>query len=146
MLIDIYNSQNAVDIDRERIGYLVRAVLNDEGVRFDEVAIYFVNKEAISELHNRFFDDPSPTDCISLPLDDVDEGGYRHLGEVFVCPEIGCEYAERHSTDPLEETALYVIHGLLHLIGYDDLEEEACKLMRSKERYHLTRHWQRPLR
>lgn len=94
----------------------------------DEVAIYFVTEANIAQLHDQFFNDPTPTDCISFPLDE------RHLGEVFVCPSVAIAYARKKGLDPYQETALYVIHGLLHLLGYDDLEPKERRTMRKKEK------------
>ena len=91
--------------------------------------IYLVGKKTICRLHKEFFDDPTPTDCISFPLSDS-----PILGEVFVCPEVAIEYAEKHQIDPLAETALYIIHGLLHLLGYDDTTHQETLKMRRLEK------------
>ena len=84
-------------------------------------------------LHARFFGDPSLTDCISFPMDSEAQEGYRILGEVFVCPQVARRYAESHKGDPYWETTLYVVHGLLHLMGYDDISEKERSLMRAAE-------------
>lgn len=139
MYVAVVNEQTVLALDRGRIAAVVRAVVAAEGQRCDEVAIHFVTLETISDLHLRFFDDPSPTDCISLPIDEVDDGTYRHLGEVFVCPQVACDYVAAHGGDAYEETILYVVHGLLHLMGYDDLEESAEAAMRKAEESHLTK-------
>ena len=56
------------------------------------------------------------------------------FGEIFVCPLAAIAYAKKQESRPYEETALYIVHGLLHLLGYDDLEEKAKKNMRKKEK------------
>ena len=101
----------------------------------DEITIHLVNKEKISELHAQYFSDPTPTDCISFPLNSIDDTscGYLHLGEVFVCPEVAIEYATSHNIPPLQECILYTIHGILHLLGYDDIDEEDRQKMRKAE-------------
>jgi len=103
----------------------VQAVLEDLGSTHTEVSIYCVTQAKICALHDQFFQDPTPTDCISFPLDE------EHLGEVFVCPKAALEYAPE---DPHNEVALYIIHGLLHCLGYDDLEPVAKRAMRKKEK------------
>lgn len=128
MKISIHNSQKDLTFSKGSAKALVEQVLAFMKVNCDEVAIYFVTKKKISLLHDQFFQDPTPTDCISFPLDE------KHLGEVFVCPKVAIEYGRKHQIDPLKETALYTIHGLLHLIGYDDLEPKAKRLMRKKEK------------
>lgn len=80
------------------------------------------------DLHQQFFNDPSPTDCISFPIDD------KILGDIFVCPKTAIDYAARIKKDPYPETALYIIHGILHLLGFDDLEAPKRRIMRKKEK------------
>lgn len=99
--------------------------------------MHFVETEEISHLHGQFFGDPSPTDCISFPMDGVEEDGYCVLGDIFVCPNAAIEYAKEHQCDLHEETALYVVHGLLHLMGYDDIKDEDRQQMRAAEKRHM---------
>ena len=102
----------------------------------DEVSIYFVSTPEICRLHQEFFGDPSPTDCISFPFDKKKEGGYHLLGEVFVCPKAALDFVLKHGEelgeDCYRETSLYVVHGLLHLLGYDDIRGED-KMQMQKE-------------
>ncbi len=128
MGISIYNRQKDLKIDKGSAATLVRATLLHLKKKYNEVAIYFVTEKKISEIHGQFFQDPTPTDCISFPIDE------EHLGEVFVCPAVAIQYAEKKGLDPYKETSLYMIHGLLHLIGFDDLEAKAKRSMRRKEK------------
>ena len=136
MQIETINQQSMISIDLQSVKKIVRFLLIALKVQCDEVAIHFVDKETICHLHDKFFDDPTPTDCITFPIDDkTDSSFYRMLGEVFVCPEVAIEYAEQHKIDPKDEICLYVIHGLLHLLGYDDIEEDDRQIMRKKEEW-----------
>jgi len=137
MKTSIFNLQSDVKIDALPLREIARAVIQLERVHFDEVSLHYVNTEEICFLHAEFFDDPSPTDCISFPLDTKDATGYKVLGDVFVCPATALEYSREHGTDPLQEVVLYTVHGLLHLLGYDDLSETDEPIMRQKERDHL---------
>lgn len=134
MLIRICNSQRKFPIDTQEIESVVEKTLQLENIQTDEVTVHFVSKKKITELHDEFFDDPTPTDCISFPIDEADEIGYNVLGEIFVCPEVAREYALQHGNDAQAELKLYVIHGLLHLIGYDDIDPKDRKVMRQKEK------------
>lgn len=127
-MISVFNHQKDLKISKGSVRTLVEAVLEYLAVSYKELSVYFISKKKILELHEEFFGDPSPTDCISFPLDE------EHLGEIFVCPKTALEYSKKHKLDPLEETALYMIHGLLHLIGYDDLNEKDRRIMRKKEK------------
>lgn len=143
MKISISNTQKDLPIDKQSVKEVVVSVLEHLSAKTDEVSLYFVSKKKICALHEDFFQDPTPTDCISFPLDE------SHLGEVFVCPAVAQEYAKAHAIDPYQETTLYVIHGLLHLLGFDDLEEKVRRTMRKKEKscmQHLNERglWIRP--
>lgn len=136
--INIDNLQDIIDIPENTIKAIVSMVLNQEKIHTNELTVHFVTKESISELHNHYFNDPSPTDCISLPIDSSKSpSAYKILGDVFVCPEVAQEYAQEHSLDPIQEIFLYVIHGILHLVGYDDIKKSDRKIMRKKEKQYM---------
>lgn len=138
MNISIINEQESLPISEDRVQAIVRSCVLYEGQNCDEVSIFFVTKEVIAELHEEFFDDPTPTDCISFPIDTEETAGFRLLGEIFVCPEVAIEYSKTHGLkSEREETLLYVVHGLLHLMGYDDIEDDAIVEMRKAEKRHL---------
>ncbi len=123
--IHVHNGQKDLKLSKKAVRSLVEAVLEYLGSQHAEVSVYFVTQRKICALHDQFFQDPTPTDCISFPLDD------DHLGEVFVCPKAAIDY---NKNDPHQETALYIIHGILHCLGFDDLEPVAKRAMRKKEK------------
>lgn len=134
MLVHVENSQDRFEIEVAEVQNLVAATLSACGAFCDEVHVHFVTVEQICKLHEEYFNDPSPTDCISFPMDGVKESeDYTVLGDVFVCPDVAYEYSIENSVDFNEELSLYVVHGLLHLIGLDDIEEEDEKQMREQE-------------
>jgi probable rRNA maturation factor len=137
MEISIEDTQSDLSIKPSQVKALVKAVLQFEGQTCDEVGIHFVNALRISELHAHYFDDPTLTDCISFPIDKDSNSPYRVLGEVFVCPKVAMEYAAAHAKDPYEEVTLYLVHGLLHLMGYDDIEDRDRRQMRAAEKRHM---------
>lgn len=134
MKVHCINTQSALPIAYRDVERLVISFLEWKQVQSDEVTIHFVSKEEITKLHGDFFDDPTPTDCISFPIDPPGDtkSGYTILGEIFVCPEVAIDYVD--GGDPYREITLYVIHGLLHLMGYDDIEEEDQIIMRTQEK------------
>lgn len=137
MLISVYNRQKDVKISKAKIKKIVAATIAFEGEHCDEVAVHFVTTDEICDLHKQFFNDPSPTDCISLPIDDASETHYLVLGDVFVCPETAVRYAALNHCDLMNEITLYVVHGLLHLMGYDDIKVKDRRLMRAAEKRHM---------
>ena len=135
--IIVNNRQRYAPVVRSKIADIVRTFLKLEGVACDEVAINFISDAEMCDMHEVFFDDPSSTDWISFPIDLEDGIGYTHLGEIFVCPEVAWRYASANKLNYFDELALYVIHGLLHLCGYDDLDTISRRQMRKRERFHM---------
>ena len=102
------------------------------GAKNSRTAFYLVQ-----ELHKQYFGDPKTTDCISFPMDSAQDAGYHVLGEIFVCPKTALDYVlkagEEVNEDCYRELTLYLMHGLLHLIGYDDIEDQDREKMRAAE-------------
>jgi probable rRNA maturation factor len=87
---------------------LVAAALERAGVADGHVAVTFVDAAEIAALNARHRDKEGPTDVLSFPVDEAGPApGPRELGDVVICPE--------HTTDLREA----VVHGSLHLVGYD---------------------------
>lgn len=132
MKVFFRNSQKSLIVDAAEVRKAVCFFLQSFQVKSSEVAVYFVTGKKISQLHKKYFNDPSSTDCLSFPFDPPGEKGF--LGEVFICPQTAIEYAEEHSLDPYEEALLYLIHSLLHLLGYKDAPRKERILMQKKEK------------
>ena len=100
--------------------------LREKKVTCKELSVYFVGKRKIATLHGKYFNDPTPTDCITFPLD------RDFLGEIFICPKVALEANPR---SPYVETTLYIFHCLLHLLGYDDIsKKERARMQREQNR------------
>jgi probable rRNA maturation factor len=128
--VSIYNDQKNLKISKKHVENIVKAIFERERVLFGEIIINFVGKKTISKIHQKFFNDPSPTDCITFPIDKTfDEASL--LGEIFICPKMALEYSKK---DPYIETILYLVHSILHLLGYNDISKEDKIVMRKKEK------------
>ena len=141
MRIGVLNQQSSLPIDKPSVRSVVRAFLKLEEVSCNEVSIHFIDTKETCRIHNDYFGDPTTTDCMSFPLmtfpleDQAD--AYRLLGDVFVCPETALNYPAEHGGNPYEETTLYIIHGMLHLLGYDDRKKAYLKKIREAEAKHM---------
>lgn len=130
--VSIYNKQKALKISSALIRKQVLFILKHEKIKCAEIAINYVDEKTIKKLHKEFFNDPSSTDCITFPIDDRnDEKGF--LGEIFICPKTALVYC-RNKSDPFIETTLYLVHGILHLAGYNDIKASDKKIMKKKEK------------
>jgi probable rRNA maturation factor len=101
-------------IDLEAARQVVRTTLAAEGLTDGEVGVMFVPPGEMAELNELHRGTPSPTDVLSFPIDgrhDVPAGLPRQLGDLVVCPEVAAGDAT-----PI---AVLLVHGALHLVGYD---------------------------
>jgi probable rRNA maturation factor len=120
-------------VDEEALRALARETLRGEGVDRAELSVSFVDQDEIAGLHERFMDEAGPTDVLSFPLDDVDEDNVRLLGDVVVAP---AEAARNNPDDPEAELRLLLVHGILHLLGYDHEDVGArTRMWERQERY-----------
>lgn len=94
-----------------------------------ELSLVFLTDPALAQLHATFLGDPSPTDVITFEGDPL----LGTAGEICVSADTAARYARRHSRDFSEELSLYLVHGWLHLAGYDDLQPALKRLMRRAE-------------
>lgn len=108
----------------------VAAALSEGGRAGLEIAITFVDDAALAELHDAHLGDPSRTDVMAF---DLGEDGVGPAGELYVSVERAHAVAALRGVAPERELTLYVVHGLLHLCGHDDHEDEERARMRSAE-------------
>lgn len=134
MQIHIENKQTDLPVELSSIDKAISVLLIQANLPHHGFNVYLVTTAEICQLHQDFFDDPTTTDCISFPLDDKEAKGQDLiLGEVFVCPQTAIDYAKKHQQAVYDELLLYIVHGFLHCLGYDDIEENDEKIMRQKE-------------
>ena len=128
----ISNRQTA-SVDEMAMAGLARATLAGEGLLDVELSVSFVEEPEIEDLHVRYMDEPGSTDVLSFPLDDVDEGGTRLLGDVVIAPSVA---TRNNPSDPEAELRLLLVHGILHLLGYDHEDSaEKAEMWARQERY-----------
>jgi len=94
-----------------------------------ELSLVFLTDAALAKLHADFLDDPSTTDVITFEGDSA----IGIAGEICVCADTAWTYAKDHRHEFATELTLYVIHGWLHLAGYDDLQPAKKRAMRRAE-------------
>jgi probable rRNA maturation factor len=92
--------------------------------RLEEIEFSFVSDEDIGRVHGEFLDDPTPTDIIT----------FSH-GEILISLDTALRQGTEHGQSLDQEASLYIIHGLLHLAGWDDhVPEEAAAMKETQER------------
>ena len=123
---------------------LANATLLSEGLPSDtEVAISLLDVAAMAELNEAHMGKSGPTDVLSFPLEDLAPGSLPqamsdgppvNLGDVFICPGVVANNAAAARVRLRDEMALMVVHGLLHLLGYDHVVDSEAEQMEQRER------------
>jgi probable rRNA maturation factor len=116
------DGDGGLEVDEPRLIALAEQTLRAEGIERAELSVSFVDEAEIAELHARFMDEAGATDVLSFPLDadDADEDGMSLLGDVVIAPSVA---ARNNPVDPGAELRLLLVHGILHLLGYDHEED-----------------------
>ncbi|MDX1952340.1 MAG: rRNA maturation RNase YbeY [Verrucomicrobiota bacterium] len=127
----IYNRQKGYCIDRHLLRQITEALLQRElGLKRYDLGIYLVGSKKSAEINSSYLGHEGPTDVITFPYDSP--ANLLH-GELFVCIEVAELQSHEFNTSWQQELIRYVVHGVLHLQGYDDLTSEKRKKMKRVE-------------
>jgi probable rRNA maturation factor len=128
----LFSDRQSSPVDEAGLDALARRTLEGEGVTAAELSVSFVDEDEMTQLHRDFLGEDGPTDVLSFPLDE-DEDGIRVLGDVVIAPSVA---AANHPDDPEAEVRLLLVHGILHLLGYDhEADAERAEMWARQERY-----------
>ena len=163
MAIDVFvaDEQDNRPVDAVRWARLAQCVLGAQGVRSEaELSMLFVDEQSMSDLNLRFMGKDGPTDVLAFPMDEEpsesgrspDSGGTgpgspspegsdapTMLGDVVICPVIADRNAPDHAGTYDDEVALLIVHGILHLLGMDHVDDEEARVMEDREQELLDR-------
>jgi probable rRNA maturation factor len=125
--VAIANRQRRLKINTHRLAEIAERALELVGDKRFHLGIVLVNDVAIAKLNARYHDTPGATDVLSF-----DYGGAQ--GELIISVEHAVTQAGRYRTTSAQELILYMVHGILHLHGYNDLTRPQRRRMRAAER------------
>ena len=129
----LISDRQELPVDAAGLADVAREALHGEGLARAELSLSFVDDDEIARLHERYLGEPGPTDVLSFPLGEVDEDGVRIVGDVVVAPSVA---ARNNPDDPAGELRLLVVHGVLHLLGYDhEADGDRARMWERQERY-----------
>jgi probable rRNA maturation factor len=130
--LTITSRSKAMRTPRKRISQLVDFISTAESVDFTEIDIAIVGSREMSKINRQFLNHTGPTDVISFDLSDPCE---NIVAEIIVCSDVAVQQAKRHGDNntPQRELLLYITHGLLHVVGYDDTTSGKAKKMYSRQ-------------
>jgi len=139
MQILIKNLQNKVPLYPLRIKRLIFNILKGERVTESGcINICFVNNTLIKKFNIQFLKNTSSTDVLAFNLSDRKNNKIL-LADIMISAETAITHARKFKTTPNYELMLYVAHGILHVLGYDDRNNTEAKLMRKKEAAYVNR-------
>ena len=127
-------NEHEFPLDEARLKKAVRAVLRDAKIKEGEISIAIIGDAQMHELNRKHLQHDYPTDVLSFLLEH-DRG--RLAGEIILSSDYAAREAKTYGWTAGDEILLYVIHGSLHLVGYDDLDARSKKKMRTAEKYYL---------
>jgi rRNA maturation RNase YbeY len=118
LAIDISSSVPRLSVSRGRVRKAAIATLRAERIKDAMLSITFVSRATISRLNRRYLGQHGATDVISFGLGRVGGRG-AVVGDVYICAEVARENASRQGVSAGEELLRLVVHGTLHVLGYD---------------------------
>jgi probable rRNA maturation factor len=112
------------DLDRPAIRAVVAAALAEDSHPPGDLVVRIVDDAESARLHGEHFSDPTPTDVMTFPDGTTDPAtGRLLLGDLAVGIDVARRVAAERGRRPRDEMTLYVLHGLLHILGYDDRDD-----------------------
>lgn len=144
MYIELTNLTNS-NADTNRIKSLADFSLRSLGIHPEsELSISLVDMEEMSSLHMRWLDESGPTDVLSFPMDELkpnsSSDGPGILGDIVLCPEYAKKQAVEIGHSLQDELEVLVVHGVLHLLGFDHRENDEKTMMFSRQD-EILREW-----
>ena len=130
-MISISSSQQAMRVPRKRLAELVAFVARRQHARLGEVDIAVVTGRQIAGLNREYLHRRGPTDVLSFDLSTSPEAPLT--AQIVVCADLAVREAHRRGHGPQRELMLYVVHALLHLLGYDDDTAPNAARMHARE-------------
>jgi probable rRNA maturation factor len=134
-MIRMLISDGRFNIDRRRLKSLVSRVLESETAEKSSVNIVYCTDKLIGELNRRFLRKRGTTDVLAFELADTDNRGF--LGEIYVNLQQARRQAEENNINYKEEVGRLTVHGVLHLLGYDDLKDANRRKMWNRQESYL---------
>jgi len=136
LVIELNNQHPFFTFDEQRCIAAARSILEEAGVRRGEVSLAVIDDDTMHTLNRRHLDHDYPTDALSFLLQHEDD---FLSGEVIVSADTAAAEAAEYGWETADELLLYIVHGVLHLTGYDDQTAEQRVEMQHAERRHLQR-------
>jgi probable rRNA maturation factor len=143
------SNESGIAVDELRLVALSRHVLDAMRIHpLAELSILLVDEGEMANLHERWMDEPGPTDVLSFPMDELrpgrvdtdpdDDADPGMVGDVVLCPAVAEKQGKEAGHSVQDELELLCTHGILHLLGYDHAEPDEHREMFGLQKQLLT--------
>jgi probable rRNA maturation factor len=129
MTVDI-NNESGLEADSPGLVRLATFALDQLRIHPQaELSVLLVDEDTMSSYHEKYMGEPGPTDVLSFPMDelrppgDEDEPPVGLLGDIVLCPAVTDRQAREHGRSTAAEAEYLLVHGILHLLGYDHADD-----------------------
>jgi probable rRNA maturation factor len=130
MTVDI-NNESGLEADSPGLVRLATFALDQLRIHPQaELSVLLVDEDTMSSYHEKYMGEPGPTDVLSFPMDelrppgDEDEPPVGLLGDIVLCPAVTDRQAREHGRSTTAEAEYLLVHGILHLLGYDHADDD----------------------
>ena len=130
MTVEI-NNESGVAVDEAALVRLATFTMDQLRIHpLAELSILLVDEAAMTAYHVKYMGEDGPTDVLSFPMDELrppdddEEAPDGLLGDIVLCPTVTARQAAEHGRTAAEETEYLLVHGLLHLLGFDHAEPD----------------------
>lgn len=130
MTVDI-NNESGLEADSPGLVRLATFALDELRIHpLAELSVLLVDEGTMSAYHEKYLGEPGPTDVLSFPMDELrpptddEDPPVGLLGDIVLCPAVTDRQAREHHRSPRAEAEYLLVHGLLHLLGFDHGDDE----------------------
>jgi probable rRNA maturation factor len=144
----VVSGTTRADVDETEVAGFVEAILRQESVAGDStLSVTFIDSPAMTDLNVEHMSKQGPTDVLSLPIEDaapnrppigIVGGPPLDLGDIFICEDVVEAHAVEYGVPFTSELYLMVVHGVLHILGWDHQNDVEAEAMELREEQHLT--------
>ncbi len=144
MTIAVTNQQNHIRLNLSQISKITKVILKHANIFTAELSLVFVDDRKIRTINRQYLNHDYATDVLSFNFAPATKPSAKSnskfknknlvlTGEIIISTETALRQAEQFQTSAVYEIKLYIVHGILHLLGYDDHAPAAVRLMRAEE-------------
>ena len=124
VIVEVSSTVRRLPLSESRVKALVETTLASEKIGDAMVSVAFVGRTAVTRLNRKYLKHEGPTDVITFGMG-RETPSMPAIGDIYICPEVAARNARRHGVQLKEELERLVVHGTLHVAGYEHPDDES---------------------